>query len=832
MAGVSCMLPRPRLSLRCLPELYKDVPGKKRKVSSMKKRAAARSATLPSRTSLVLDTPVVEELRTSFMSYALSVIVARALPDARDGLKPVHRRILFSLYSQNIKPTGPYKKSARVVGDTMARYHPHGDSAIYESLVRLAQDFSMRVPLVDPHGNFGSLDDSPAASRYTECRLAPAGLSMLDLLDEDTVDFVENYDGTEKEPAVLPASFPNLLVNGSTGVAVGMATNIPPHNLAEVSAAAAFMLRNKKATLRDLLRFVPGPDFPSGGEILDLNVLNDMYMTGRGLFTVRAKATIVDLSSRKKGIEITELPYTVGPEKVVARIRELIGEKKLAGISDARDLSDRTTGLRLVIEVKNGFDPLAVLSELYRLTPMQESFAASFVALIDGRPRVCSLYDLLKSFVDHRLEVLRRSTSYRLTKATARAHLLTGLVLALASIDEVVSLIRSSKDTDSAKAKLMKSLALDSIQATYVLDMPLRRLTSLEVSKVKEELAALKTEMKNLKRLLDSEKLLAEKAASELEATAALYATPRRTALAPTIKNLPQVTTASNQASSPASLEEMTSEPRRVALTAAGSLGVFLDPLGRARATAHDVALASLVLPANSAFAAVSASGQLTVVNVSDLAPLARGAKGISAASQADPSSQVVALVALDTDVVLFSRRGVVKRLPAVELRSGRIMNLDEDDELVAAASCPESDGWVVMVSKSGQVLRFALSSLRPQKRPASGVAGLNLTAGDEVLTGFCVGTKDVDRSLLLALSSGSVKATKLSEYPAKGRATSGLRACRFLAGEDKILAAALEPATPFTATFTGLASPAPSRRDASATKHDAPVALFGLLRP
>jgi DNA gyrase subunit A len=819
------VLSKTRLSPPPSPEQFPAVPSRQRK-STRRTTPSRNPAPVPPRTSVILDTPVVEELRTSFMSYALSVIVARALPDARDGLKPVHRRILFSLYSQNIKPTGPYKKSARVVGDTMARYHPHGDSAIYESLVRLAQDFSMRVPLVDPHGNFGSLDDSPAASRYTECRLAEAGLSLLDLLDEDTVDFVENYDGTEKEPSVLPSAFPNLLVNGSTGVAVGMATNIPPHNLAEVAAAAAFLLRNKNATIADVLRLVPGPDFPSGGEIIDPGSLKDMYLTGRGTFTLRAKATIIDLPNRRKGIAVTELPYTVGPEKVIARIRELIGEKKLPGLADARDLSDRVTGLRLVFEVKNGHDPLQLLAELYRLTPMQENFAASFVALVDGRPRVCSLFDLLKCYVDHRLDVLRRSTKYRLDRANSRAHLLAGLVSALDDIDAVVSLIRSSKDTDSARTKLMKHLSIDEPQANYVLDMPLRRLTSLEVSKVRDELAVLYKEIKSLKSLLGSDKLLAEHAAASIESASARFTTARRTALTASHTSLPTAPTSSTEEFL---LPEQTV---RIAATVAGSLGIFHDPLGRAKPTAHDLATHVLEASTRDSVHALSASGLLSSVQVSDLQPLPRGSKGISIAAQTDPTSPLVALLPSRVPLLLATRKGLVKRLAPDQARTGKVITLADDDALVAAVACPDDDSSVIIVSRTGQVLRFPLASVRPQQRPAAGVAGIRLADDDEVLAVFCVANSALDQVLWLLTSAGNLKGSALSEFPAKGRATGGVRSGRFLSGETHLLAVALAPIQAFTAAHLPLDLPATSRRDAAATRPTTPAATLAHLRP
>ena len=415
----------------------------------------------------VIDVDVSAELSDSFLEYAYSVIYSRALPDARDGLKPVHRRILFQMAEMGLRPDRGHVKCARVVGEVMGKLHPHGDGAIYDALVRMAQPFSMRLPLIDGHGNFGSLgnDDPPAAMRYTECRLSAAARLLTDSLDEDVVDMVPNYDGQETEPAVLPAAYPNLLVNGGSGIAVGMATNLAPHNLVEVVAAARHLIANPDATLDEMMRYIPGPDLPTGGHIIGLDGVREAYATGRGVFRIRATATVADVTARRKGIVVTELPYTVGPEKVIAKIKELVLAKKLAGIADVKDLTDRHRGLQLVIEVKTGFNPQAVLAELYRLTPMEESFGVNAVALVDGQPRTLGLLDMLQVFVAHRLDVVRRRSQFRRTKAAARAHLLEGLLIALANIDEVVAIIRSSDDVEQARTRLMERFELSDLQA-------------------------------------------------------------------------------------------------------------------------------------------------------------------------------------------------------------------------------------------------------------------------------------------------------------------------------------------------------------------------------
>ena len=441
----------------------------------------------------IVDIDVGDEMRTSFLEYAYSVIYSRALPDARDGLKPVQRRILYTMADMGLRPDRGHVKSARVVGEVMGRLHPHGDGAIYDALVRMVQPWSLRLPIVDGHGNFGSPDDGPAAMRYTECRMAPAAVPMTDSIDEDTVDFKPNYDSRETEPVVLPAAIPNLLVNGASGIAVGMATNIAPHNLVEVVQALRHLITHPDADLDDLMRFIPGPDLPTGGKIVGLDGIRDAYETGRGSFQMRATARIENVTPRRKGIVVTELPYGVGPEKVIERIKSLVQGKKLQGISDVKDLTDRDKGLRLVIEVKNGFDPEAILEQLYKLTPMEDSFGINAVALVDGQPRTLGLKQMLEVFLEHRYDVVRRRSAYRRAKAADRLHLVEGLLVAILDIDEVIQLIRSSDNAEQAQERLIDVFDLSDVQATYILDMPLRRLTKfsrLELDKEKAELQA------------------------------------------------------------------------------------------------------------------------------------------------------------------------------------------------------------------------------------------------------------------------------------------------------------------------------------------------------
>lgn len=479
----------------------------------------------------IVETPLNEEMSKSFLEYAYSVIYARALPDARDGLKPVQRRIVYQMGKMNLTPDRPYMKSARVVGEVMGKLHPHGDSAIYEAMVRLAQPFAMRLPLVDGHGNFGSLDDGPAASRYTEARLGPAALGMNADIDEDTVDFTPNYDNKLKEPTVLPAAIPNLLVNGGSGIAVGMATNLATHNLGEVVNAAKFLTAHPDATLEQLMRYVPGPDWPTGGTIIGRDGIREAYATGRGTLTTRAATHIEHVTARKQAIVVTELPYMVGPEKVIERISDGVKNRKLEGISGAFDLTDRHNGTRIVIEIKTGFDPHAVLVQLFKHTPLQDNFAMNNVALVDGRPHTMGLKEMLQVWVDHRRVVIRRRSEYRKKKALERLHLVEGLLLAMLDIDEVIQVIRTSDDADAAKTRLMAVFDLDEVQAQYILDLRLRRLTKMNRIELEAERDDLKKRIEELTRILASAEALDHVVTSEMDEAVDKWGSPRRTVL-------------------------------------------------------------------------------------------------------------------------------------------------------------------------------------------------------------------------------------------------------------------------------------------------------------
>src|SRR5689334_16943058 len=561
----------------------------------------------------ILDIDVAEEMRGSYLEYAYSVIYQRALPDARDGLKPVQRRILYQMNEMGLRPDRGHVKCARVVGEVMGRLHPHGDSAIYDALVRMAQPWAMRLPLVDGHGNFGSLggDDSAAAMRYTEARLTAAAMEMVGSIDEDTVDFQPNYDGTETQPEVLPAGLPNLLVNGASGIAVGMATNMAPHNLGEVIAAARHLIKHPNADLDDLMRFVPGPDLPTGGKIIGLDGIREAYETGRGTFRTRATTHVENLTPRKKAIVVDELPFGVDPERVVAKISELVRGKKLAGIADVADHTDKDNPLRLVIEIKSGFVPEAVLEHLYKLTPMEDSFGINNVALVDGQPLTLGLKELLQVYLDHRFTVVRRRSAYRRGKAADRLHLVDGLLVALLNIDEVIQVIRTSDDAATAKTRLMEIFEITEIQATYILDTPLRRLTRLDKLELQREAENLRETIAGLDALLESDDLLRTTVSDELGEMSKKFATPRRTVLLESA-GTPATTVAL----------EVTDDPCWVLLSATGlrARTPTDEPLPADGPRAkHDVILSAVKASARGHVGAVTSAGRMIRLPVLDM---------------------------------------------------------------------------------------------------------------------------------------------------------------------------------------------------------------------
>lgn len=798
------------------------------------------------------EVDVSAEMQGSFLEYAYSVIYSRALPDARDGLKPVQRRILYQMAEMGLRPDRGHVKSARVVGEVMGKLHPHGDSPIYEALVRLAQPFTLRVPLVDGHGNFGSLDDGPAASRYTEARLAPAALALTENLDEDVVDFVPNYDGQFQQPEVLPAAFPNLLVNGASGIAVGMATNMAPHNLIEVVAAATHLLSHPEASLEELMEFVPGPDLPSGGIIVGLDGIKDAYTNGRGTFRTRAKVSVESIGPRRTGLVVTELPYLVGPERLIEKIKDVVTAKKLTGIADVTDLSDRNNGLRLVIGIKTGFDPNAVLEQLYRLTPLEDSFGINNVALVDGQPQTLGLRDLLRVYLDHRIRVVTRRSRYRLARKQERLHLVEGLLIAILDIDEVIQVIRSSDDSEQARARLMEVFDLSQPQSEYILELRLRRLTKFSRIELESERDTLKAEIAALEELLGSESLLHAQVARELDAAAEAYGTPRRTLLLNGGPVAPR-----SRAAAPADLQ-IADAPCRVFLSATGRLvraelvpdaadGGIVSPSRRFK---HDAIRSAVDATTRGELGAVTSAGRLVRFSPVDLPSVPANSVQPAAGTRADHylglsgGEHVVAIVPLAAEppIALGTAQGIVKRVAASELPLNRneveIIALKPGDRVVGAAPAPDG-AELVFVAADAQLLRFGAASVRPQGRAAGGMAGIRLSEGAEAISFSVVdaGAADVqvvtvagNASALPGTDAGSAKVSAFEEFPAKGRATGGVRAQRFLRGEDTLTLAwiGVEPRAVGTDGGTRALPAAGAKRDASGTALDGVIGAIG----
>ena len=812
----------------------------------------------------IIDIDVTEEMRGSYLEYAYSVIYQRALPDARDGLKPVQRRILYQMSEMGLLPTRAHVKCARVVGEVMGRLHPHGDSAIYDALTRMAQPWAMRLSLVDGHGNFGSLggEDPPAAMRYTEARMAPAALEMTNFLDEDTVEFIPNYDGTESQPEVLPAAFPNLLVNGASGIAVGMATNMAPHNLGEVVAAARHLIANPDADLDTLMRFVPGPDLPTGGKIVGLDGIREAYQTGRGVFRTRAAARIEKLTPRRMGIVVTELPYGVGPERVIQRIKDLVQSRKLNGILDLKDLTDMKHGLRLVIEVRSGFVPEAVLDELYRLTPMEETFGINNVALVDGRPQLLGLRDLLQIYVDFRIDVVRRRCEFRRRKRSDRLHLVDGLIIALLNIDEVIQVIRSSDDAAAAKQRLMAVFELSEVQAQYILDTPLRRLTRYDRLELERERETLQGEIAELTAILESDQRLRDLVSSELAAVSEKFATPRRTVLL-------EGSGATRTAAVPL---EVADEPCLVLLSSAGLLArtaaPFDDNNGTERGSepsrpspssgsqraAHDVIVSQVATTARGTIGVVTSAGRLIRLGVLELpalppsahSPALSGGAPVSEFVTTEPGETVIGIVAAEAagaGLALGTAQGVVKRVtPDYPQNAGDfdVIALKDGDRVIGAVQLANEDAELTFITSDAQLLRFSASSVRPQGRAAGGMAGIRLAARAKVIwfgaveTGTAtpvVATVAGTAGALPGAAATTVKVSSFSEYPPKGRATGGVRCHRFLKGEDAIVLGWAGPAPARGATEAGTPvdlPPPTGRRDGSGERVRHPLAGIG----
>lgn len=803
----------------------------------------------------VVDIDVSTEMEKSFLEYAYSVIYARALPDARDGLKPVQRRILYTMSDMGLRPDRPHVKSSRVVGDVMGKLHPHGDMAIYDAMVRMAQDFSLRLPLVDGHGNFGSLDDGPAAMRYTEARMAASSLAMTAGLDEDVVDFGPNYDASLTQPDVLPAAIPNLLVNGASGIAVGMATNIAPHNLGEVIAASQHLLEHPDATLEDLMGYVPGPDLPTGGYIVDTEGIEEAYRTGRGTFRTRATAVIENLTARKKGIVITELPYLVGPEKVVDKIAEGVKSHKIVGVTNVQDLTDRKHGTRLVIEVKAGFDPHAVLEQLYRTTPLEDSFGINNVALVDGQPRTLGLVEMLQVWVDHRLDVVRRRTQYRLERRQERLHLVEGLLLAIADIDQVIAIIRASDDAAAARAELMSVFALSEDQANYILDLQLRRLTKFSRLELEAERDDLTGQIADLLEILGSPQRLRAEVSAEMAATGAEFATPRRTRLpvataeatdaaddgALELPGIPAPRGGRGRKAAPISLE-IADAPTQVVLTADHRLARVPHESDEGNTLA---ARSTVPATTRSHVGLVTSAGRMLRLSVLEM-PDAQHAVSAAEFADLEPGEDALAVVSLAADaptLALGTAEGVVKRVAAGDAPNKgdewEVISLRPGDRVVGAAPALDEDE-LVFVSSDASLLHFGASAVRPQGRSAGGMAGIKL-ASDARVVYFGVAPAAIRPDLEVVTVAGStaqldglggtsIKISPYELYPGKGRATGGVRSHRFLKGEDVLVKAWVgeRPARAYDERGKLVRMPEPNpRRDGSGTALPTPIATI-----
>ncbi len=730
----------------------------------------------------VIDVPVADELKESFLAYSLSVITARAIPDVRDGLKPVQRRILYSMLRMGIRPDTPHRKSARVVGDTMGRYHPHGDAAIYDALVRMGQVFARGITMVDPQGNFGSLDDPPAAPRYTECRLTEAAMAMVAELDEDTVDFRPTYDGESEEPIALPALLPGLLINGTTGIAVGMATNMPTHNLAEVYEAIALTMnqRRPKPTIDEMLAVLPGPDFPSGGIVVD-DGIREAYATGRGTIRIRARAHVEDVGRGRQAIVVTELPYLVGPERVIAKLKELDESGRVTGITDFKNLSDRHTGLRIQVTVKPGHNPQAVLGELYRLTPLEETFGINNVVLVNGEPRTLGIHEMCRHYIDHRLDVVVRRTRHRLAGAEERLHLVAGLLTALDAIDEVVAIIRGSEDTAAARIGLMERFDLSRIQTDHILDMPLKRLTALETRRLLEERGDLEASIRGFTTLLESERRQRTLVLTELAEAVESFGRPRRTEIIHP-DDLPVF-------DSVAATDDVTDEACMVTLSTSGQIGRLpVDGSKRATPGRHDVLVASLATRTTATVTAVTSDGRALQVVAAELADGTGRARGAGAAQAfgTNRGEVIHTVVAEGTEhLVVVTANGVAKRLTLDEVqatRNGRqLLKLRAGDSVGAAFTAPDGVDLVIVAS-DGQALRTPVDSVSVQGRGAAGVAGMKLKGGAVVIGAAAI---DGDDTLITVTDSGGVKATPTSELESRGRGGIGVRVSKLADGSS-----------------------------------------------
>ncbi|MFN7035857.1 MAG: DNA gyrase subunit A [Bellilinea sp.] len=727
-----------------------------------------------------------EQMRSAYLDYAMSVIVARALPDARDGLKPVHRRILYAMQELGLRANSAYKKSARIVGEVLGKYHPHGDMAVYDAMARMAQDFSMRYPLVDGQGNFGSIDgDAPAAMRYTEARLNAMAEEMLVDIDKDTVDFTDNFDGSLREPVVLPARLPNLLLNGSAGIAVGMATNIPPHNLRELSDALIYLIDHydqmDEVSIEDLMRFLPGPDFPTGGVIVGQEAIRQMYTTGRGRLTVRGQAHIEEMRAGRHQIVITEIPFQVNKTSLIERIAELAREGRLDAISDLRDESDRR-GMSIVIELRRGAQPRKVLNQLYKYTPLQTTFGAHLLALVDNEPRLLTLKRALQIYIEHRIEVITRRSQYELEKARQRAHILEGLLIALANLDEVIQTIRQSADVETARERLITRFNLTEMQAQAILDMQLRRLAALERQKIEDEHRSLLERIAYLEDLLASPNKILDVIKTDLQEVSEKYADARRTHL------LAEANESFNEEDLVADEHVLIMITQRGYIKRVAARAFRTQMRGGRGVTGQnlkDEDETLMVIPARTLHTILffSDKGKVYSEKVYQIPDAGRTDRGIPMVNvlSVGPEEKITAAVAVPNFeaaqyCTMATVNGRVKRVALAEFASVRpsgliAMSLEEGDELGWARITSGKDE-LILVTAQGKAVRFNENEVRVMGRQAAGVSGIRLAKGDQ-LAGMEVAQPNAD--LLVVTERGFGKRTPLNEYPPKSRNTGGV---------------------------------------------------------
>lgn len=747
----------------------------------------------------VKNVEIESEMQDSYLSYAMSVIIGRALPDVRDGLKPVHRRILYAMHDMGMSHNSQYKKCARIVGEVLGKYHPHGDAAVYDAMVRMAQDFSQRYPLIDGHGNFGSVDgDSAAAMRYTEARLSEIAEELLVDIDKDTVEFVNNFDNTLKEPSVLPSKFPNLLVNGSSGIAVGMATNIPPHNLGEVIDGIISYIDNPKITIKELMRKIKGPDFPTGGIIMGMKGIAEAYKEGKGQIKVRGKVYLEQPKKGKTQIIISELPYQVNKSRLIEKIVELVRERKIDGITDLRDESDRS-GIRVVIELRKDINPHVVINLLYKNTQLEETFGIIMLALVDGVPRTLNLLRLVEEYVKHRFAVVVKRTEFELKKAQERAHILEGLLIALDNLDEVIKTIKSSKDVPTAKERLIKKFKLTPVQAQAILDMRLQRLTALERDKVRTEHKELLEKIEYLKELLSSDSLVYGVIKDELKEIKRKYGDSRRT----------EITTQTSDIE----IEDLIVEEENViSITHSGYIKRL--PVASYRKQRRggkgviglnlkeDDFVEHLFISSTHHYVMFFSNlGKVYRLKVHELPEGSKTSKGKAIVNVLPfkPDEKVTAIIATkdyqeDEYLTMATKKGMVKKTPIIDYDTSRrdgiaAISLQNGDELIGVEkSCGNDD--IIMVTRNGKAIRFNENDCRPMGRIARGVKGMRLSRGDEVLAMMVV--REIDADLFIITENGYGKKTPLSEYNRQRRGGSGVKTIQLTEKKGKVAGAGI----------------------------------------